>query len=260
MAHWYGLGMSSRARAALGMLRALAGAAIALVGCRERTEHGADVELAHGPVVHSAPQQLVVLGSSTSAGTGPRDPKDAYVPRYQAYLARRFPDLTLINLAVGGQTTYQIQPTGFVPPANRPAPVEGKNITAALALRPVAIIVNLPSNDAAAGIPAVEQLENFARVAKLASDAHVALWVTTTQPRNFAAAQVATQRQVRSALLSTYAPRTLEFWTPFAAADGSIRPDYDSGDGVHLNAKAHTILLATLVAARLPEHLIQNAR
>jgi lysophospholipase L1-like esterase len=254
-----GLAMSSRARAALNMLRAVACVAMVLVGCRERTEHGADVELAHGPVVRSAPQKLVVLGSSTSAGTGPRDPKDAYVPRYQAYLARRFPDFTLINLAVGGQTTYQIQPTGFVPPANRPAPAEGKNITAALALKPAAIIVNLPSNDAALGIPAAEQLDNFARVAKQASDAHVALWVTTPQPRNFAPAQAAIQRQVRRAILATYAPRTLEFWTPFAAADGSISPDYDCGDGVHLNAKAHTILLATVVAERLPEHLIQNA-
>src|SRR6185369_13005919 len=133
------------------------------------------------PAVRSAPKKLIVLGSSTSAGTGPSDSGDAYVPRYQAYLARQFPDFRLVNLAVGGQTTYHIQPNGFVPPAQRPAPAIGHNISAALALQPDALLVNLPSNDAAADIPAAEQLDNFARVAQLAHDAHVELWLTTTQ-------------------------------------------------------------------------------
>ncbi|HYP86652.1 MAG TPA: hypothetical protein VEQ59_00825, partial [Polyangiaceae bacterium] len=114
------------------------------VGCA-KSERRSDDELALGPVVRTAPQRIVVLGSSTSAGTGPRDPDDAYVPRYRALLARRFPSFTLINLAVGGQTTYEIQPTGFVPPPNRPRPVSGKNVSAALAQSPAAIIVNLPS-------------------------------------------------------------------------------------------------------------------
>ena len=55
-------------------------------------------------VDRSQPGVIVVLGSSTSAGIGPRDPKNAWVARYQRYLAEQFPSFTLTNLAVGGQT------------------------------------------------------------------------------------------------------------------------------------------------------------
>jgi lysophospholipase L1-like esterase len=211
------------------------------------------------PVDRDLPGKIVVLGSSTSAGTGPKDPKNAYVVRYQAYLAQQFPHFTLVNLAVGGQNTYHIQPTGFTPPANRPAPVEGKNITAALALQPNAIVVNMPSNDTAANVTTSEQLANFERVADLANAAHVLLWVTTTQPRDFGnAAQITEQQQVRDAILTSYAPRTLDFWTPFATAEGKTKPEYGAGDGIHLNDAAHAILLDIVVAAQIPQTVRQT--
>ena len=229
----------------------LASAALALVACKQKREHHADVELARAPVVHSAPKKLVVLGSSTSAGVGPSEPQEAYVPRYQTYLARQFPDCTLVNLAAPGQTTYHIQPTGFRPPPNRPAPAVGKNIDA--------IIVNMPSNDAAANIPAAEQLDNFARLAKLAREAHVRIWFSSTQPRNFSEAQIAIQRQVAQAILKQYAPQALDFWTPFATAAGTLKSDYDAGDGIHLNAAGHSILLRILVGATIATDLVQGA-
>jgi lysophospholipase L1-like esterase len=236
----------------------LLGLTLLLLGCQAKHERSADVELERGAAVRSAPKKLVVLGSSTAAGGGPRDPSDAYVPRYRAYLARQFPDFELINLAVGGQTTYHVQPTGFVPPPNRPAPASGHNISRALALGPDAIVINLPSNDTAADIPAAEQLDNLERVVKLANDAHVKLWLTSTQPRNFSAAQIRVQRQLRELILSRYSPRALDFWTPFAAADGTIRADFDAGDGVHLNAAAHSVLLRIMVGAKLPELVLQD--
>ncbi len=205
------------------------------------------------PVVRSEPRTIVVLGSSTSAGVGPKDPDDAYVPRYVAILARQFPSFSLVNLAVSGHTTYHVQPSGFVPPADRPAPAEGKNISAALALRPAAIFVNLPSNDAAAGFPASEQLDNLARLARLADDAQVLLWLTSTQPRRLAPAQVSVQRQMREEILNRYSPRALDFWTPLAATDGSLQPQYDSGDGIHLNGAGHSVLLKLVVGARIPQ-------
>ena len=199
---------------------------------------------------------IVVLGSSTSAGTGPKEPKNAWVRRYQARLAERFPKLKLVNLAVGGQTTFEIQPTGYVPPPNRPAPVPGKNITAALALRPDAIIVNLPSNDQASNYTLAEQLANYDRIASLAADAHVQLWVSTTQPRNFGdAAQLAGLMQARDAIVQKFAPRTLDFWTPFATPNGHIKAAYDAGDGTHLNDAAHAILERIVEDAHIPEQL-----
>lgn len=237
--------------------------ALALVcwswGCR-KPERSQDSERFAGPVVRSSPRTIVVLGSSTAAGVGPREPDDAYVARYQAFLVRRFPDFSLVNLAVSGYTTYDVQPTGFTPPPARPAPSPGHNISAALERHPAAILLNLPSNDAALSIPASEQLDNFARVARLATDAGAALWVTTTQPRSLTEAQVALQRQVREEILGRYSPRALDFWTPFASPNGSIQSKFDSGDGIHLNAAGHSILLTLLVNAKLPENVLQASR
>jgi lysophospholipase L1-like esterase len=229
------------------LLAALLPAALP-AGCRGKakpTRAGAAVAaaLASGPVVHSQPGLIVVLGSSTSAGTGPSDPGNAWVPRYRAYLRQRFPAFGLTNLAVGGFTTYHVQPSDFIPPAGRPAPVAGKNITAALALTPDAIIVNLPSNDAAARVPIAE---------------HVPLWVTTSQPRNFGeASQRALLTQASAGIERRFAPRVLDFWTPFADAAGRILPEHDSGDGTHLNDAAHARLVEIVVAAQLPEAVLR---
>jgi len=199
---------------------------------------------------------IVVLGSSTSAGIGPKQAKNAWVPRYRARLAERYPNVTVLNLAVGGQTTFHIQPTDYTPPPNRPAPVSNKNITAALALGPIAIIINLPSNDQAANYPWSEQLANYDRVARLAAAAHVPLWVSTSQPRNFNdPAQLHDLARAREALAQKFAPRTLDFWTPFATANGWVQGRYDAGDGTHLNDEAHAILADIVEAAHIPEQL-----
>ena len=214
---------------------------------------------AHGspstrPADPSRRGSIVVLGSSTAVGVGPKDSKNAWVARYQAYLAKQFRNVTLVNLAVGGQTTFEIQPTGYVPPANRPAPVEGKNITAALAENPRAIIINLPSNDQANDYPLAEQLANYDRVADLANGAHVPLWVSTTQPRNFSdSKQVDALMQMRDLILQKFAPRALDFWTPFAAPNGFIKASYNSGDGVHMSDAAHDVLTEIVKSAKIPE-------
>jgi lysophospholipase L1-like esterase len=196
----------------------------------------------------------VLLGSSTSAGTGPKDPDNAWAERYAAYLARHFPDFQLVNLAVGGQTTYHIQPTGFVPPPDRPAPAQGHNITAALALSPRGLIVNLPSNDSAENVPAREQLQNIERIVSLAKARGLPVWVSTTQPRNFTEQeQRAAQGVVRDQIRERFAPYVLDFWEPFATAQHGIKPEFDAGDGVHLNDAAHARLLDIVIAARIPE-------
>lgn len=238
-----------------------------LLGC-SKAAPPAPSQGARGNAVASASQPgsgatgpravIVVLGSSTSAGTGPAEPNNAWVPRYQTYLAQRFPSFVLTNLAVGGYTTYHVQPSGYVPPRGRPDPVEGKNITAALDLNPDAILVNLPSNDQAGDFSQAEQQANYQRIAQLAATARVKLWVSTSQPRNFAEqARLKSLMQTRAFVLQRFAPRTLDFWSPFAQANGTIKPEYDSGDGVHLNDAAHAILADIVIAAQLPQAIIE---
>lgn len=200
-----------------------------------------------------------MLGSSTAAGTGPKDPKNAWVERYRAYLAMKFVNFELINLAVGGYGTYNEQPDGFVPPQGRPAPDKAHNITMALSKQPDAILINLPGNDTANGVTLKEQTDNFARMTDLAEAAGVLVWVTTTQPRNFTqASQLTEQMQVRDAITTKYGQHSLDFWTPFAEDSGKIKAMYDSGDGIHMNDDAHALLAQKVVDAKVPEAVLSQ--
>jgi lysophospholipase L1-like esterase len=213
---------------------------------------------AGGPNIdHDAHGVIVVLGSSTAAGTGPKDPKNAWVERYRAYLLKEFKNFELINLAVGGYTTWNEQPDGFVPPEGRPAPDKQHNITFGLSKNPDAILINLPGNDTDKNTTLKEQTDNLARMTDLADQAGVLVWVATTQPRNFAEeAKRMLLMQVRDAINTKYGAHALDFWTPFAEADGKIKAMYDSGDGIHLNDDAHGLLAQEVIDAKVPEAIL----
>jgi lysophospholipase L1-like esterase len=244
-----------------GAAGASAGGAAGIGGTGGSMSGGAGSGGSTQDVDHSLPGVIVVLGSSTSAGTGPKDPMNAWVPRYKAYLAAQFPKFTLTNLAVGGYTTYNIQASDYKPPAGRPDPVAGHNITTALSLKPNAIIVNMPTNDAADNFPVSEQMANYDRVAALATAAHALLWVSTTQPRDFTdPAQLKNLMDGRDAITQKFAPRVLDFWTPFAKPDGTQMPQFAAGDGIHLNDAAHAILESIVVAAQIPETYLRSLK
>src|SRR6476469_6554639 len=79
--------------------------------------------------------RLVVLGSSTAAGTGASVPDSAWVNRLQAEYAKNRndnQDTTIINLAVGGYVTYKVMPNDYVTPAGKPAADTARNVTKAL--------------------------------------------------------------------------------------------------------------------------------
>ncbi len=174
-----------------------------------------------------------MIGSSTAAGTGANPPDSAWVNRYRAFLKNINPANEVINLAKGGYQTYHLMPSGCRAPADRPRPDTLRNITKALSLHPDAIILNLPSNDAAAGYEAAEQLANFDTIARSAAKSGVPLWVCTPQPRNFSAGKVVNQLIVREAVLKRYGGHAIDFWTEVAALDGLIGMAFNSGDGIH---------------------------
>ncbi len=211
-------------------------------------------------VDHNAAGAIVILGSSTSAGTGPKDPANAWVERYRAYLKTNYPNFKLTNLAVGGYTTYQIQPSDYAPTGGRPGPDKSHNITFALTLKPNAIIINMPTNDTNANYPATDQMANFDRVTKLAEQNGVMSWVTTTQARNFGGDSAAVQMTkhallitVRDQIKAKYTDHTLDFWTGFAEDNGNIKAMWDSGDGTHMNDAAHALLVQQAIDAKIAE-------
>jgi lysophospholipase L1-like esterase len=193
--------------------------------------------------------RIVVLGSSTAAGATLRDPETSWPRRYAAYLTTR--GGTLTNLAVSGYSTYHVLPTGTANPAGRPPVDPAHNITAALALHPDAIIVNLPSNDAAMGVPVDDSLANLRIVATAAREAHVLVWVTTSQPRALPPEQVQLIVGLRDRIEQEYGAHALDFFTPLATPDALPRPELNAGDGIHPNAEGQRLLFEQVRAADL---------
>ena len=199
---------------------------------------------------------IVVLGSSTAEGIGPGDRRNAWVNRYRDFLKMENSNHRVDNLAKGGYTTYHILPTGQTTPANRPKPDPQRNITYALSLGPDAIIINLPSNDATSGYSVVEQLANYDTMLAVVRRNNIPVWITTTQPRNLSEAGRKNLMEMRDSTLARFGKHAIDFWSELAQENGTIKPQYDSGDGIHLNDAAHEILFKRAQAKYLPRELI----
>ena len=66
------------------------------------------------------------------------------------------------------------------------------------------------------------------------------------------------RRQIRDQITQRFSPRVLDFWNPFAQADGRVKPEYGAGDGIHLNDAAHAILAQKVIDARVPEAVLSR--
>jgi lysophospholipase L1-like esterase len=199
--------------------------------------------------------RIVVLGSSTAEGccatTG-----SGWVDLYRSYLKSiGYPDSTVINLAVGGHTTFKILPTGYVSPYRsvKPlwdiAPSLTNNITKALSLNPTDVIINLPTNDANDLVfPVAYQLDHYTTVIAQASAKGVRVWMCTSQPRNTGSSIRKMLMDMRDSTFNRYGSRAVDFWTTVAADSGTIVPLYDSGDHVHLNNAGHQVLYERIKA------------
>ncbi|WP_420456684.1 glucoamylase family protein [Rubrivirga sp.] len=199
---------------------------------------------------------VVVLGSSTAEGYGPSASDSTWVNRLRHHLEGVDPTLDVLNLARGGYTTYHVLPVGDdVPDDLGGAPDPDRNIEAALAQDPVAIVVGLTSNDAARGYSNEEQQANFERIAGLAEAAGVPFYVTTTAPRNLDDAGRARQAAVRAWLLTRFGDRAVDVWDGIALPDGTLDPRYDMGDGIHQNDAGHRLIFERVLASGLMDDL-----
>ena len=208
----------------------------------------------------SAQKKIVVLGSSTAAGTGASTYANSWVGKMTSYYNKNVSDgvdTTVVNLSMGGNHTYSIVPSGFTPPPNRPYTDDSRNITAALAQSPDVIIVNLPTNDAYyasdgtwTGYTIKETMDNFRLVESLARAAHVPIFFATTQPRNLSTEYRDTLRRTKDSIIATFGlSRTIDFWTDLTESDGSnmMLASVNSGDGVHVNDLGHNFLYTRVI-------------
>ncbi len=193
--------------------------------------------------------KIVILGSSTSYGLGASVYDSSWAGRFTAYVKSKNSSNQVINLGMSGLKTYQnLRPDGYIPPVDRPTPLYGYNITAALAAQPDAIIINMPSNDAVNGYSIAEQQANFEATMRLADSAKVPVWVTTTQPRLYLTIdQVSNLTQTRDWIISRFGNKSVNFWETVANADGSINSYYDY-DYAHVNNIGHNLFFTRMKA------------
>ncbi len=184
--------------------------------------------------------KLVILGSSTTYGTGASSTDSSFVSKYRAYLKRKNPLNNIVNYGIPGYRTYHnLRPTGYVPPTDRPYPNTEFNISAALLDRPDAIIINMPSNDAASNYTLAEQQANFEATMRIADSLKIPVWVTTSQPRyNMTPEQMTNLKNFRSWVLTRFAEKAVDFWDGIANDDGTIASQYFY-DYIHVNNLGH---------------------
>lgn len=208
--------------------------------------------------------RIVVLGSSTAEGAGTSVRRNSWVSRFARYVKTTDPTNEVVNLAKGGYTTCAIMPNGtpdYQTNKHFLSVDTLRNIDKALDLSPDIIIVNMPTNDVSNGISMQVQLLHFKTIANKARSNGVKIWITTSQPHNFGEMyqppysefhQPGISKQkfrdcfwlLSDEIMRRYGDYAIDFYTGIATDDGYgfIKPEYDSGDGVHLNDKAHAEL------------------
>ncbi len=195
--------------------------------------------------------KIVVVGSSTAYGTGATPIDSSWARKFKMYLLEQNSSIQVINIATLGLTSWDVSPTGTVVPPPFSIDLD-RNITKALSFNPNAIILNLPSNDVARGIPTVNIHQNFMNIVGAATAQNVPVWVTTTQARNgLSPAEGILQAQLRDWINLTFGNKSVDFWTDIANPDNTINTFYSAGDGVHLNNEGHHVLFTRMVEEKI---------
>jgi lysophospholipase L1-like esterase/cytoskeletal protein RodZ len=186
--------------------------------------------------------RIVILGSSTAEGVGPKSRDSSWAYLFNRYVQARNPRNTVVNLGVGGYTSYKILPDDADIPFYKPDPDPAHNITKALSLHPDLIIINMPTNDIADGYSVEEYQRNLATVTDIIRQHHIPFYITTTQPRNTSASKRQKLREMRDIIIRNYPDTYINCWEGLSTPDGNIDPRYNSGDGVHLNGQGHLLM------------------
>ncbi len=227
-----------------------------LVDGDENTLYLDDIRVTGPPITGDSTLLYVVLGSSTAAGTGASTTDSSWVGRFRNYVQSFDADARVINLAIGGYTTYDIMPNNFTPPAGRPAPKVNNNVTIALSYKPAAVLINMPSNDAARSFTLEEQIRNFRTIIGLIEAQGIPYRVTTTQPRNLDAAGRQNLQIMRDSILAIFGENAVNIFDEMATPDGGLKSIYDIGDGIHVNNSGHKYIFDQIVGTGILDSLI----
>ncbi len=221
-------------------------AVLCLVACKKESISPAPTETI---IIPTKTISIVVLGSSTAAGTGASPASLGWVGRIQTKLANDSKNAKVINLALAGFTSYNILPTGYAVAPGRPMPDSLRNISKALTYKPDLVIINLPTNDIASLYTDDEILSNFRAVSNLLDNSQIPYIVTGTQPRNFATYDQRKRLKTLNDKLRNMYPNSIEdFLERLSEPTWEILSAYSFGDGVHLNNQGHLVIFESIAS------------
>jgi len=194
-------------------------------------------------------QYIVVIGSSTAAGYGASVRDSCWVAKLRNKLVADKKRFKVINLGVGGYTTYKLMPNGYVSDvAKRPEVDTNKNVTAALKYRPALIIINLPSNDIAANFRDEEILKNYRIIARTIASSRVDYIITGSQPRNFSTVEQRKRLKIiHDKMISEYPGHLDDYLKKISTPTYGILRLYSAGDGIHLNNNGHRVIYQSIL-------------
>jgi lysophospholipase L1-like esterase len=194
---------------------------------------------------------IAVIGSSTAQGVGATPIDSSWVNLVKHYFQGLGLIDTVYNIALGGETTYAGMPSNFIQPAGRPAPDTSTNVTKALSFNPDVVLVNFPTNDAAADYTLTETMSNLRTIYETVKAAGKIVFITTSQPRDSPLVFVQQEllKTTRDSVLTEFSGFNLNFYDPIAAADSlNINTIYNF-DGTHVNNGGHQQLFQVVKAA-----------
>lgn len=195
---------------------------------------------ANAQSLHVAPR-IVGIGASTLAGYGLSAP-NRLGDRISAWLTAHTSGAAWSNFAVAGSTSLNLQKVSE-------GGIEGRNIETALDMNPDFIFLSLPSNDAANDVTVAQSLTRLRRIDELARARGIPVFIETTQPRTQVnAAQQLLLRTLADSIRKAWPDRYVEGFIPFTAPNTTavLLPQYDMGDGIHLNPAGIQVLAANL--------------
>lgn len=198
-------------------------------------------------IVHPSLKIIVVVGSSTAAGIGANPIDSSWVGRLKIQMANSKKG-KVINLGVGGFSTYDTMPNNFIPGPYRGYPVVNNNITKALSYQPDLVIINLPTNDIAYGYSDTEIINNFKTMTSVMDSLNVPYLLTGTQPRNFTS--VDTRKRLKALddkLRAAFTDHVDDYLDQLSDSTWNIKPEFNSGDGIHVNNKGHNIIYQSVI-------------
>lgn len=203
--------------------------------------------LAQYPVLAwSQINRLVVLGSSTAAGTGSSHVAKSWVGQLEVWLESR--GTFVVNLAVPGALTASAACIVKGKPNWRKQINPQRNVERAIALGATHLILAFPSNDAIAGVPVTQTRDQLLGIRRCAARAGIKVAIMSTQPRAGVTPEQAQAIEEVDALMrrsfgKCYIDVNHILLKSGGQSDGS---PIAAGDKVHYNDRGHAIIFGTV--------------